>query len=63
MLGVAVLTAIFGTSTADVSVSAVREGWVLILVTAVLSAGTALAIGGGRAPAPVPKAAAARATP
>jgi EmrB/QacA subfamily drug resistance transporter len=62
VLGVAVLTAIFGTSTADVSVSAVREGWVLILVTAVLSAGTALAIG-GRAPAPVPKAAAARATP
>ena len=62
VLGVAVLTAIFGTSTADVSVSAVREGWVLILVTAVLSAGTALAIG-GRAPAPVQKAAAARATP
>src|SRR5215470_1725911 len=49
VLGVAVLTAIFGTSTAGVSLSAVREGWALILVTAALSAGTALAIG-GRAP-------------
>jgi EmrB/QacA subfamily drug resistance transporter len=62
VLGVAIVTAIFGTSTADISVSAVREGWALILVTAVLSAGTALAIG-GRALAPVPEAAAARATP
>jgi EmrB/QacA subfamily drug resistance transporter len=62
VLGVAVLTAIFGTSTADVSLSTVRDGWALILLTAVLSAGTALAIG-GRAPAPVPEAAASRATP
>ena len=57
VLGVAVLTAIFGTSTAGVSLSTVRDGWALILVTAVLSAGTALAIG-GRAPAPVPERAA-----
>jgi hypothetical protein len=62
VLGVAILTAIFGASTADVSVSAVRDGWALILVTAVLTARTALAIG-GRALAPVPEAAAARATP
>jgi EmrB/QacA subfamily drug resistance transporter len=62
VLGVAILTAIFGTSTADVSLSTVRHGWALILVTAVLSAGTAQAIG-GRAPAPVPAAPASRATP
>jgi EmrB/QacA subfamily drug resistance transporter len=62
VLGVAILTAIFGTSTADISVSTVRDGFALIVVTAVLSAGTALAIG-GRAPAAVPEAAAARATP
>ncbi len=57
VLGVAILIAIFGTSAADVSLSTVRRGWVLILVTAVLSAGTALAIGHGR-PAAVPEAAA-----
>lgn len=62
VLGVAILTAIFGASTADVSLSTVRDGWALILVTAVLSAGIALAIG-GRALAPVPEAAASRATP
>jgi EmrB/QacA subfamily drug resistance transporter len=61
-LGVAVLIAIFGTSTAGVSLSAVRHGWALILVTAVLSAGTALAIR-HRPPAPAPEPAAAGAAP
>ena len=57
VLGVAILIAIFGTSTDGVSLNTVRHGWVLILVTAVLSAGTALAIG-HRPPAAVPEAAA-----
>ncbi|HEX4658343.1 MAG TPA: MFS transporter [Streptosporangiaceae bacterium] len=62
VLGVAILTAILGTSTADISLSTVRDGWALILVTAVLSAGTALAIG-GQASVQAPDAAASRATP
>ena len=57
VLGVAILIAIFSTSTDGVSLNTVRHGWVLILVTAVLSAGTALAIG-HRPPAAVPEAAA-----
>lgn len=60
VLGVAVLVAILGTAAHGVSIGAIRHGWTLVVVTAVLSAAATLAID-LRRPSRVPEARAARA--